>query len=107
MSKLILFDFLCEQHGLFEELVKPDIHQAPCPKCNQNAVRQVSAPHIDYESLALGVGATPTSIDRFEKVHRQRRRIEERSYERHGDYGPSAGAGITGPVTPDIAANLG
>jgi putative FmdB family regulatory protein len=105
--KLILFDFLCAEHGLFEELVKPEIHQAPCPKCGSSAQRQISAVRIDKTGMALQDGATPTSIDHFERVHRERRRIEEKTYREHGDYGPSAGAGITGPVTPDIASHLG
>jgi hypothetical protein len=107
MSKLILFDFLCAEHGLFEDLAKPDIHQVPCPKCGLNAIRQISAPRIDKSAMALQSGATPTSIDHFERVHRERRAIEERTYANHGDYGTHAGADSGGTVTPEIAGALG
>lgn len=106
MSKLTMYDFLCAEHGLFEDLVNPEIHQAPCPKCGTNAKRQISAVRIDKTGMALQDGATPTSIDHFERVHRQRRAIEERAFERNGDYGVHAGSDGGVPVTREIASNL-
>lgn len=37
-------------------------------------------------------GASPESIAHFDRVHRERKAIEERTFERHGDYGKPAGA---------------
>jgi putative FmdB family regulatory protein len=88
---MILYDFECPVHGLFEELVKSGIHQIPCPQCGRTSNRQISAVHIDRLGMAVQEGATPTSLDYFEKVHKERRAIEDRNYERHGDYGAEAG----------------
>lgn len=92
MSKLILFDFDCPTHGLFEELVYPHVHEAPCPRCQTNARRQISPVRIDKLSLALTSNPSPESLAYFDKVHRERKAIEDRAYERHGDYGHAAGA---------------
>ena len=93
MSKLILFDFKCTKCArAFEELVKPGDYWAPCPECGGNAQRQLCAPTIDYKSLALSEGATPTSIAKFDRVHQQRKRIEDRTFANHGDYGKAPGS---------------
>jgi hypothetical protein len=90
--KLILFDFECPKHGLFEELVKSDVKQIPCPRCKRTSIRQISAVRIDKTSMALQDGASPTSVDYFERVHRERRVIEDRHFRDNGDYGPAAGS---------------
>jgi hypothetical protein len=102
MSKL-LFDFECPEHGLFEELVKASRKTLPCPSCGRTSIRQFPAPRIDRLGMATQEGATPTSIDYFEKVHRERRAIEDRRYERNGDYGSEAGSdgGRGYPVVSD------
>jgi len=105
--KLLMFDFECPQCGVFEDLVKSDIRQTPCPRCKSPAQRLISPVRIDRLGMALQEGASPTSIDYFERVHRQRKAIEERSYSEHGDYGSHAGSDGGAPVTPDIAADLG
>jgi len=102
-----MFDFECPVHGMFEDLVKPDIHQAPCPHCSAPALRQISPVKIDKIGMALQDGASPTSIDYFEHIHRQRKKIENAKYEAHGDYGTHAGGDGGTPVTPEIAARLG
>lgn len=56
--------------------------------------------------MAMQDGATPTAIDHFERVHRERKAIEERSYREHGDYGTHAGSDGGAPVSPDIASSL-
>lgn len=104
--KLLMFDFLCPTHGLFEDMVNPSTHSAPCPKCKTPASRQISPVRIDKTSMALSSGATPTSIDHFERVHRQRRAIEDRTFREHGDYGSAAGSDGGAPVTPEIAGAL-
>jgi hypothetical protein len=92
VSKLILFDFDCAAHGRFEELVKPDVMQAPCPVCVQNAPRQISAPRIDHYRMALSDSASPESIAKFDRMHRERKAKEDKAEAAHGDYGHAAGA---------------
>lgn len=88
----MLFDFLCPKDGVFEELVKPDVKQVPCPRCNASSQRQISPVRIDKYGMALQSGASPTSIDYFDRIHRERKAIEERNERNHGDYGPAAGS---------------
>lgn len=104
--KLILFDFNCPTHGDFEGLVKSTVRVLPCPKCSRTSVRQISAVRIDKSAMALQEGASPTAIDHFERVHRERRAIEERTYAEHGDYGNHAGGDGGSPVSPELAAML-
>lgn len=105
--KLILYDFECPVHGKFEDMVKSDIHQVPCPQCKAPASRLISPVKIDKLGMAVQDGASPTSIDYFERVHRQRKKIESATYEAHGDYGTHAGGDGGAPVTPEVAAKLG
>lgn len=107
MSKLLMFDFECTLHGLFEDLVKSDIRQIPCPQCGAPAQRTISPVRIDRTAMALQESATPTAIDHFDRIHRERKAIEERSYRDHGDYGNHAGSAGGRPITPEIAAHLG
>jgi len=53
--------------------------------------------------MALQEGASPTSVDHFERLHKQRRAIEDRRHRDHGDYGPMAGSdgGSGYPVITD------
>lgn len=93
MSKLILFDFECQRcFHYFEDMVQPHVHEAPCPKCGYSASRQISPVRIDRSAIAMTKGASPESIAHFDRVHRERKAIEERTFERHGDYGKPAGA---------------
>lgn len=107
LSKLILYDFECPLHGLFEELVNSSVRESPCPQCGAPAQRTISPVRIDRTAMALQDGATPTSIDHFERIHRERKAIEDRAYSEHGDYGNHAGSAGGRPVTPEIAAQLG
>ena len=90
----MLFDFECPEHGLFEDLVKPDIRHAPCPKCSLNAQRQLSGFRIDHMKMAGSDSASPESIIKFERAHKQQKAKEERSEREHGpmQYGPAPGA---------------
>jgi hypothetical protein len=104
--KLIMFDWLCPVHGEFEELAKSDTKSLPCPQCSRTSNRQISAVRIDKSAMAFQEGASPTAIDHFERVHRERRAIEERTYKEHGDYGNHAGGDGGSPVSPESAAML-
>lgn len=94
MSKLTFFDFHCPYCELvFEDLVKPDIRQAQCPKCQSNAVRIVSPVKIDRLRIALTEGASPESLAYFDRVHKEQAAKEAKTHAEHGDYGPRPGAG--------------
>jgi putative FmdB family regulatory protein len=87
MSKLLLFDFECQHCTyVFDDMVKPNIHEAPCPKCGHNATRLVSTPRIDPR-LGLDAAGFPTMGDRWAKVREQRKAVEER---RERDHGPDS-----------------
>jgi putative FmdB family regulatory protein len=92
MSKLILFQFGCLACGnSFEELTKPADYWSKCPKCGANARREITPVRIDKTRMACTAGATETSIKHFDRVHKQRKAIEEKSFRDHGDYGKPAG----------------
>lgn len=90
----MLFDFECPEHGLFEDLVNPDIRQAPCPRCGLTASRQLSAARIDHMKMAVSSSASPESIIKFDRAHRQQKAKEERCEREHGpmEYGAAPGA---------------
>lgn len=91
MSKLILFDFECKHCGsVFEELVRSDVREFNC-ECGHAAKRIVSGTHLDYQGMATSGDGMETAADRFDRMHRQRKAIEERSYREHGDYGAQPG----------------
>lgn len=94
MSKLMFFDFECPEHGKFEDLVQPDIHQAPCPSCGLNSPRQLSTFRIGHMQMATSDSASPESIRKFERAHRQQKAKEERSEQEHGpmEYGKAPGS---------------
>lgn len=100
MSKLILFDFECPSGHRHEALVKTSKKSVKCPVCGNPAKRQISAPRIDKSGMALMEGATPTSIDHFERLHRQQKAIEEKRERDHGDYGVQPGSSGGGSYRP-------
>ena len=91
---MIIFDFKCpECNHVFEELVKSDTTQAPCPVCKATAHKALlTPPRIDRLGMGAQRNASPESIDYFERVHKQQTRIEEAHERNHGDYGPAPGA---------------
>lgn len=92
MSKLILFDFECREHGRFEDLVNPQETATPCPQCGLAAPRQLSAPRIGHMQMATSASASPESIAKWDRAHRQQKAKEEKCEREHGDYGRPAGA---------------
>jgi putative FmdB family regulatory protein len=94
MSKWVLFDFRCRSCGHeFEHLVKQGGagEPQPCPECQAVAgERQVSVPHFDTIGMATdgrkSSDAMTSTIDKWEKMRRQRMTIEKRNMERHGTY---------------------
>jgi putative FmdB family regulatory protein len=93
VSKLMMFDFVCPECALkFEDLVNPAMRETECPECKATATRILSKVRIDRTRIAVTNGASPESIAHFDRIHRQRKAIEERKMQDHGDYGPAAGA---------------
>lgn len=83
----MLFDFKCPRcRRVFEDMIKPHVYATPCIKCHANADRQVSAPRIDKTALALTKGASPESIAHFDRIHRERKAIDDRKLAEHGSY---------------------
>ncbi len=93
MSK-ILYDWRCSSCDLaFEALSYSAVKELECPNCGAIAKRTlVTPPRIDRLAMGAHKHASPESIDHFDRVHRQQRRIEEACEKEHGDYGPAPGS---------------
>lgn len=88
-----IFDFKCPSCGsITEDLVKPSVKTIPCSNCGAKADKQLAAPKVNWLAMGSGSNASPEAIIRFDRMHRQQKAKEEKSYENHGDYGPVAGA---------------
>jgi hypothetical protein len=79
MSKLILFDFECEDGHLFEELVKSDIHALECPVCAKQAKRLVSKGHLDVLGMGIYSNSFPTIADKWAKMQYQKAKTDKGS----------------------------
>jgi putative FmdB family regulatory protein len=91
--KLILFDFRCTGcDRIFEDMVKPSEYWTHCPHCSANAQRILSPVRIDRTRIALTENASPESVRHFDRIHKQRKAQEEKTYADHGDYGKTAGS---------------
>ncbi len=87
----MFFDFECPIHpGIVEGFVYPG-DTVTC-HCGTQMTRLISPVRIDRTSIALTKGASPESIAHFDRVHRERKAIEEKRYAEHGDYGHGAGS---------------
>lgn len=91
MSKYILFDFECPQCSrVFDDMVKPDVHSAPCPDCGVAAKRLISTPRLDPR-MGLDREGNPTMAAKWEKIRKDRAKREARHYKEHGtDMTPGA-----------------
>lgn len=90
--KLMMFDFVCDNGHEFEDLIDPEYRTDAWCHCGAHASRVISPVRIDRSAIALTKGASPESIAHFERVHRERKAIEEKHKAEHGDYGKPAGA---------------
>lgn len=79
MSKLILFDFECEDGHQFEELVKSDIRSLDCPTCHKQATRLVSKGHLDVLGMGVYSSSFPTLADKWAKMQYQKARTDKGS----------------------------
>lgn len=75
MAKLIFFDFTCPDGHTSEDLVDPVTQAIPCPKCGKDAVRQLSAPRVDWRVMGVDSGF-PTAAAKWDRMQRQKAKIE-------------------------------
>jgi hypothetical protein len=68
MSKLLMFDFVCDSGHAFEELVEPTCRILECPACSKQAVRTISAPSLDWKSMGLDAVSFPTLGDKWARL---------------------------------------
>lgn len=61
-----------------------------CGNATNQVVRTPAQPH--WSSLAMGVGASPEAIKKFDKMHREKAAKEAKIKAEHGDYGKSPGS---------------
>jgi putative FmdB family regulatory protein len=86
-------DFHCTDcDRIFEEFTDSAMTHIPCPQCSAPARRILSAVRIDRSAIALTAGASPESIAHFDRLHQQRKIIEEKTFKEHGDYGKAPGS---------------
>lgn len=99
---MILHDFECQSCGVVtEHLVSSSVYEIDCIYClgtTKRVILQAAKPH--WSSLAMGDSASPEAIDRFERLHKQQKAKEEKTYAEHGDYGPASG-GFNPPLPKD------
>lgn len=90
---LMFYDFHCTECGLTsEQFVSTDTVEMPCA-CEGTARRILSAIRIDRTRIACsGSSASPESIAHFDRIHQQRKTIEDRNMREHGDYGKAPGS---------------
>lgn len=83
MSKYMTFEFYCNScKTVFDGFVKPDKHEESCPICGTVSKRVVSAPRLD---MRMGVDpAFSTMADKWDRMHDQGRKVDEKRAEEHG-----------------------
>lgn len=93
MSK-ILHDFKCGQcDTVRERYVDSSQDTAICSECGGIAHRVfLTPPKLDWSGIGAQASASPEFVDKFEKVHKQQKAIEDKAMAEHGDYGPRPGA---------------
>lgn len=91
---LMFYDFHCTDCDLvFEEFTNTKTFSVECPECKATARRILSAVRIDKSRIACsGDSASPESIRHFDRVHKQRKAIEDKTFREHGDYGKAPGS---------------
>lgn len=83
ISKLLLFDFRCTGcNHKFDDMVKSDVYEAPCPECGAQAKRLISCPRLDPK---MGLDPDfPTAYDAWAKSKTQKTKIDKAHYKEHG-----------------------
>jgi putative FmdB family regulatory protein len=88
-----IFDFKCGSCGaITEDLVRSSVTTIPCVSCGKASTKQLAAPRVNWLAMGSQRDASPEAIIKFDRMHRQQKAKEEKSYAEHGDYGPHAGS---------------
>lgn len=74
--KLLMFDFECEQGHQTEELVKSNVHEIDCPKCDKKAYRLIAAVRSDWRRMGLDPGF-PGASAKWEKMQTKKAQKED------------------------------
>ena len=89
------YDYQCDNCGHSEEIFckVSEREEQRCGECSQTT-RQVirHAPRPHWTSLAMGASASPEAIKMFDKMRREQKAKEDKSFRDHGDYGKAPGA---------------
>lgn len=87
-----IYSYKCECGVRFDALKPMAIREThPCPECGVTAKQVITTVRFDV----LGMGTDPdfeTFGSKWEKLHDQQVRKEEKSMGTHGDYGKSPGS---------------
>ena len=90
---LATFSYKCTNSHYHDAFIKNTVTEHECPECGEMAKRCIRhAPKLDWLGMAQGNSAGPEFIDRWDKMHKDRKAHEERTETEHGDYGPAAGS---------------
>ena len=91
MAKFMFFDFRCTNCGtIFEDFVKPDVHERPCSECSSSAKRCISTPAI---SLPGNDPDFPGAWDKWAKQNKQKVAQDRDHFQKHG-VDPSHGGDV-------------
>jgi hypothetical protein len=77
-----MFEFLCDEGHVSEQLVDDSIRESTCRVCGVNAVRVVSSPNIKLEGIT---GAFPGAYERWERVRAEKLAQEKKKAATHGE----------------------
>lgn len=68
---MIMYDYLCEQCGVFEKLVDQEERNNPqdCPSCSAKGERKLSSPNIAID------GTDPSNSAAYDRWGRKRERM--------------------------------
>lgn len=81
------YNFTCPACGHEDDIFckVSERHEQSCSSCG-TATRQVirQAPQPHWTSLAMGEGASPEAIKKFDKMRREKKAIEEKKIAEHG-----------------------
>lgn len=90
-----IHDFRCANGHITEQLVKSDVTRIQCPVCATGTLANrvfLTAPRVDWLALGASRHASPEAVERWDRMHKEQKAKEEKSFEEHGDYGPRPGA---------------
>ena len=82
-----IYDFKCNEcDNVTEHIVRMSVESLPCPDCGADTVRLIGCPNLSISNLAAGASATVDSIDKWDKMRKQKMAIEQKNQDNHGTY---------------------